>query len=357
MTRVDRALLFVFILLIATLAPHSEAHAQSPEAEVLFRDGRKLIKIGKLEAGCDKIEASEKLESSVGTLLNLGDCREKLGRIASAWAAFRKAEGLAKQRGDQQRRTEASQRANALEHKLPQLAIMITSKIDGLVVKRDDEVVNPVLWNTSVPVDPDTYTIIAEAPGYKPWRTEVTINGKLKRNVVNIPSLERAPVAETKPPEKLAPTELSIDKPAGSSAYAAGKSAVVIAPPPTVVAPRVTRVESRSRWTTMRKVSVGVGVAGLAAAGTGIYFGLRAKDLQEQSDKICPGKICDDPEGLRLNDRAQSAARNANIFYALGGVGVATSVVLWFVGAPSKETIVTPTVGRDHAGVSFAGKF
>src|SRR5690606_10533025 len=76
------------------------AHAQAAEAEVLFRDGRKLIKAGKLAEGCDKIAASERLESSVGALLNLGDCREKLGELASAWAAFRKAEARAKHAGN-----------------------------------------------------------------------------------------------------------------------------------------------------------------------------------------------------------------------------------------------------------------
>lgn len=344
MTRVDRATFVLLPILLASLS--SPAAAQSAEAEVLFRDGRKLIKAGKLEAGCDKLEASEKLESSVGTLLNLGDCREKLGRVATAWAAFRKAEAAAKRLGDTKRRNEASKRAIALEHKLPQLAIMVTSKVDGLVIRRDEEIVNPVVWNTHVPIDPDTYTIVAEAPGYKPWRTEVTINSKLKRHMVTVPVLEKAPVAATpKAPEKLAPTDLPITKPAEPS--------IVVAPP------IVTRVDApeRSRWTTMRKTAVGVGIAGVAAAGVGVYFGLRSNDLQSQSDEICPGSVCDDPEGLRLNDRAQSAARNANILYAVGGAGIVTGVVLWFVGKPDRETVITPTIGGDHAGVSFAGKF
>ena len=69
-------------------------HVWNAAAEALFREGRALIKHGKLAAGCDKLEASEKLESSVGTLLNLGDCRERLGKPATAWAAFRKAEAI-----------------------------------------------------------------------------------------------------------------------------------------------------------------------------------------------------------------------------------------------------------------------
>jgi hypothetical protein len=338
MTRDDRRSWFVACSILLAVLAAPEAHAQSAEAELLFREGRKLIKLGKLEAGCDKLEASERLESSVGTLLNLGDCREKLGRVASAWAAFRKAEALAKLRDEPRRRNEASRRAQALEHKLPHLAIMMMNPPPGLVVKRDGEVIDPVVWNRSVPIDPDTYTIVAEAPGHKPWRTEIRINGRLKRNTITIPALDRAPVA-TAPDEKLAPTEL----------------------PPPVAAPIETVVppprDTRGRWTTARKVALGAGIAGVVAAGAGVYFGVRASDYEDRSNDICPDTICDDPEGLRLNDRAQDAALTANVLYVVGGIGLATAGALWFIGAPDDETVITPTVGPDHAGVSFAGTF
>src|SRR5205085_9479358 len=117
--------------------------AQSAEAGTLFRDGRALIKAGKLQQGCDKLDASNKLEPRVGTLLNLGDCREKLGKLASAWAAFRKAEAIAKRSGkDDKRMTEAGKRATALESRVSNLVIEVKQPVDGLVIKRDDEVVD-----------------------------------------------------------------------------------------------------------------------------------------------------------------------------------------------------------------------
>src|SRR5512143_1351640 len=152
------------------------ARAQSAGAEALFRDGRSLIKQGKLDAGCDKLEASEKLESSVGTLLNLGDCREKQGRYATAWAAFRKAEDEAKRDGnDKKRQAEAKRRAQKLEDSLAQITIQVgpSSKSDGLVVKRDGETLDPAVWGTAIVVDPGNHKIVAEAPGEKPWSTEV----------------------------------------------------------------------------------------------------------------------------------------------------------------------------------------
>ncbi|MBA3500733.1 MAG: hypothetical protein M4D80_10780 [Myxococcota bacterium] len=335
-------MLFLTIPLLASLLASPKAHAQSAEAEVLFREGRKLVKAGKLEAGCDKIEASEKLESSVGTLLNLGDCREKLGRYASAWAAFRKAESQAKVRGgDEKRRNEAGKRASVLEPKLSQLVIMVNGKTDGLVIKRDDEPIDAPMWNTPLPVDPDKYVIVAEAPGYKPWRTEINVTGKQRRQVVSVPALEKAPVA-SQPREQLGPTSLQ---------------PVVVQPPPTQPTYVVEKRSAPSMWTTSRKVAVGVGVVGAAALGTGIYFGLRSKDYEDKSNELCPGSICDVPEGLRFNDKAQTAAMNANILYVAGGAAIAAGAVIWLVGGPDKEVRVMPNVSASGAGVSLGGKF
>jgi len=342
MTRVDALRWIVLPFTLATLvlaAP--EAYAQSAEAEVLFREGRKLIKAGRLEPGCDKLEASEKLESSVGTLLNLGDCREKLGRYASAWAAFRKAEATAKVQGrDEKRRNEASKRAMVLESKLSQLVIMVPGRVSGLVIKRDDEVVDTAMWNTPLPLDPDTYSVVAEAPGYKTWRTEVTVGTKLRRVVVTVPTLERAPVAVK--PEPLAPTTLPT---------------VVVPPPPVTATLVVEKQRSPSMWTKSRKVALGIGIVGVAAAGTGVYFGMRSRDLEDRSNEVCPTALCDDADALRDNDRAQTAARNANILYVAGGVALATSAVIWLVGGPDKEVRIVPSVGADRAGVSLGGTF
>lgn len=314
------------IIVLALASP--AAHAQSAEAEALFRDGRALIKRNQLAAGCDKLAASERLESSVGTLLNLGDCREKLGRLASAWAAFRKAEAMAKRAGgDDKRQAEAGRRAAALEPRLPNLVIEVPHAVDGLVVRRGDEVVDPAQWSTPLPMDPGSYTIIAEAPGYEPWRQTVTIAPANKRQVISVPALERAAVAA-------AP-----------------------APAPVVAVTREPRpITQRGTWSAARRISVGLAIAGAGALGTGIYFGVHSKHLEDQSDQRCPSTVCADPEGLRLNDQAKTAASRANILYVAGGAVAATAVVLWLIGAPS-ETIVTPAAGDHQLGVAVAGQF
>jgi hypothetical protein len=341
MTLADRACTVALLAATGLFVPLSTARAQSAEAEVLFRDGRKLIKQGKLGPGCDKLAASETIETSVGTLLNLGDCREKLGKVASAWAAFRKAEGLAKRSGgDDKRQVEARKRADKLEPMLANLVIQVDNRVDGLVVKRDGLVIDVGAWNTPVPVDPGSYAIIVEAPGFKLWRTDITVLHKAKR-IVSVPALERIPVAPT---------------PAAPPGVATSTAPVVISRSTEQLAPTQTPREP-SAWTGTRLLGLGLGLAGAGSIGAGVYYGMRAQDLQNQADARCPLVLCPDPEGLRLNNRAQTAATRANIFYVAGGIAVASSIVMFIVGGPEDRTVVSPTASADHVGVSVAGRF
>ncbi len=325
-----RSLLFV-------VATTSIVHAQSaPAAEALFTEGRNLIKAGKLEAGCDKLAASEKLDSSVGTLLNVGDCREKLGQTASAWAAFRKAEASAKRAGnDQKRMLEARRRAAKLETELSKIVIQIGKSTPGVVVKRDGQTIDAAVFNTPMPVDPGAHVIIAEAPGYKPFKTEVSIGKGGKRYVV-VPSLERIPAKVVATPP-------------------AAANVVVRDEPAVVTAPRYVTV--RETWNGTRKGAVVLGLAGAAAIGGGIYFGTRADDLSAQSDLRCPTSTCNDSLGLSLNSDAQTHAQRANIFFIAGGAAVAVATIMWFAGAPAESIVLAPTVGSDRAGAALVGRF
>jgi hypothetical protein len=312
-----------------------DARAQSAEAEALFNDGRSLIKAGKLAAGCDKLAASERLESSVGTLLNLGDCREKLGKLASAWAAFRKAEAKARRTGgDDKRQAEAGRRAALLEPRLSKLVIDVAERADGEVVRRDGEIVDDAEWNTPLPVDPGRYTITAEAPGRQPWRTTVAIETGTPRRLVGVPRLAPAePVASEPEAPWPPPRPELVRRPA---------------PPP------------RRTWTGTRAFSAVLAVAGAGGLGTGIYFGVHSHDLAERADARCPGAACSDPEGLRLNDQAQTAASRANVLYIAGGAALAGAAVLWLVGAPD-EVAVVPIAARSpagsHVGLAMTGRF
>ncbi|HEY5926622.1 MAG TPA: hypothetical protein VIV11_33275 [Kofleriaceae bacterium] len=343
MTPVNRV---IAVALAGLLLNVPAVRAQNAGAEALFREGRTLIKQGNLKAGCDKLEASEKLESSVGTLLNLGDCREKLGKLASAWASFRKAEALAQRDGnDKKRQREAARRAQKLEGDLANITIQVgpKSKSNGLVIKRNGEVVDAAVYGNAIVVDPGSHVVIAEAPGYRPWKMEVSVGKGGKRWVV-VPSLEAIP----EPPRPAAPVVVTPTPPPH-------------APPPTVVvdqpAPEPRVITVQRTWSTTRGIAVALGVVGAGAIGTGVYFGNRANELASQSDSICPTTTCDDPDGLRLNEDARDQAFRANVLFIAGGAAVAAATVLWFVGKPDETTVIAPSIGDSHVGASLTGRF
>lgn len=320
------------VIVIAVVASTTVAHAQKAEAEALFREGKKLMKKkGTVSAACKKFEASERLDPAIGTELNLADCREKNGQLASAWAMFVKAAQTGKHTA---RGVEAKNRAALLQGKLVSLTISVPDKarVDGLVVKRNDTVVEPGAYDTPVPVDPDEYVITAEAPGHEHWKLTVAVGKKNK--TVEVPRLDDLPPP---PPEP--------------------KTPVVVVQPKVVEPPKPPARHEPSSFTGTRKLAVALGVIGLGAGGGGVAFGLKAKDDEKQSDAICPNPRCYDSQAFDLNKKARDDGLIANIGMIGGGALVAGAIVLWFVGGPSHvgPVSVAPAVGRSSVGI--AGRF
>ncbi|HEX5098696.1 MAG TPA: hypothetical protein VFV94_04320, partial [Polyangiaceae bacterium] len=58
------------------------------QAESLFHQAVQRMDQGDYASACPLLEQSQALDPSSGTLLNLGDCYEHTGRLASAWRTF-----------------------------------------------------------------------------------------------------------------------------------------------------------------------------------------------------------------------------------------------------------------------------
>src|SRR5579863_8091245 len=58
-------------------------------ADSLFDEGRTLLEDGKITEACAKFaESFDKNRNAVGTIINLAQCKARLGKIASAVAMF-----------------------------------------------------------------------------------------------------------------------------------------------------------------------------------------------------------------------------------------------------------------------------
>jgi hypothetical protein len=160
------------LVLFALLTLHSRAaSADSVTAEALFQSGREALDKGDVKAACDRFEESYRLEPKPGTALNLGNCREQLGQVASAWQRFEEAAQTLP--ADDSRRAIARQRAAALSGKVPKLLLRLPAGAQGWVVLRDGVELGSASLNLALPVDPGTHQIEVRAPGHAPWHAGV----------------------------------------------------------------------------------------------------------------------------------------------------------------------------------------
>jgi hypothetical protein len=113
---------------------------------------------------------------------------------------------------------------------------------------------------------------------------------------------------------------------------------------------------------------IAVGAVALGAIGTGIYFGLQAKDLDDKVKKSIDenaaikggthwGDVASQKKAKDDYDKATDYAMLANILYAGGAVLAVVSVILFLVRSDKDEDIfanelyVSPAVGSEGGGV------
>ena len=317
-----RALLALAVVLTSA----GVARAQSAEAETLFREGKHLLKQGHIAEACDKLEASERLEPTAGTELNLADCREKNGQLATAWAMFVKAAATAKHSdSDGKREGEARRRAAELEPRLVHLRLVVPDDHPaGLVIKRNGSAIDAELWNQRIPVDPGNYVISAEAAGYEPWEATVTIKAKDRK--VEVPVLDKAAG------QSAVATAAPLATPAAQPAVSAHASASA------AVAPE------RPGMTTQRKAGLAVTGVGVGLLAGAFAIAAVANNHEGQSNTLCPSTFCQSANGLELNALARREATYANVGFGVAGAAIVTGAVLWALGGhkPPVEVTIDP---------------
>lgn len=333
-TRMTATLRYAIAAAVALLAcPVATASAQSAadkaNAEQLFNEARQLMDEDRHAEACPKLEASNKLDPGVGTLLNLGTCYEAIGKLASAWGIYREAEDRAQKEGQVKRVDYARKQAVALEPRLPRLIITAPSKdeVPGLQVKRDDTAVARVQFDSKIFVDPGPVTVTASAPGYVEFRKQVTAVEN-EEVVVEIPILEKAAVETTVPITGGPGPRGPVDGGGGSS---------------------------------RRLFGIIAGGAGVALLGTSAGIGLSARSKWDEAfdDGLCTDDNVCTAEGQSLTDSARTRA-NIATGVAVAGVAVVAAGAYLFFSAPSgdeKVARVVPSAGPDSLGLAVIGSF
>lgn len=311
-------------ILLASVVVHAEPAAE--EATRLFEEARTLAAAGNYVAACARFAASFELVPAPGTQLNLADCHERQGRLATAWHEFDAAATAATRAGNGDRAKFARQRADAIAPKLltvivklphpeqPELAVTVAGKpLPPAATVRDL-------------VDPGDVAIAVTAPGVPAFTR--TAHGAAGATVtIEVPEPEVATPAVTADPPPPA------------------------APPSDVVGSRRTS-----------RVRVAYGLAGVAAAsalaGTAFLI-VGRRDYNAAADgPHCQrqgGQLQCDEVGTAQIDHARRLAKASTGFAVGTGAALAAAAIVYLT-AP-RDRVVAPVVGGGTVGVALGLSF
>jgi len=317
--RTALALLSVLALPARVLAePKARAKAVDADvaaAEALFEQGRALMKQGRPQEACPKFWESQRLEPGLGTQFNLASCLEQLGKLASAHALFTEVADAAAATGQEERERVARARADAVAPQLTRLAILVPAgsspelrvMLDGVRLKETE-------WSSPVPIDPGVHRVRASGPGLSDWSTDIDIPSDGSVHQVLIP----------------ADAESSFFTPLNHK---------------------------------LALAAVGVAVVGFGAAS---YFTVHALSQKEDADATgCQGKQCPTQQGVDLRHQASSAGNLATVSVGIGVAGLAAAAALLWIVPKSESShveesatleltpVVAPGVGALLIGAGF----
>ena len=319
-------------------------------AEALFDEGRQLLGQGQYETACRRFEQSQAVDPGVGTLLYLGDCYERSGKLASAWAIFREASSAAQAAGQGDRSRIADERARKLSPNLSKLALLVSqeNRVAGFEVLLDGKPLSSALFGVPFPVDAGRHELTARAPGKESWSSLIQIKPGGDYQNVQVPALAATPgVGPTLSGNGFSPAAPSTPSAVSGAGVDAGTGA------------------SHPALSSQQLVGIGVAAGGLVAVGVGALFGLSAASKDDEAKAGCDATRCFTQEAADLNEDARSAALIANLSYGVGIAAVATGAILYFssdIGAGSEQARqrplrLTPALGRSHGMALVSGEF
>lgn len=321
------------------------AAAEKALAEGLFQDGRKLMDEGKVREACAKFAESQRIDPSVGTLLNLAVCHEKDGKTASAWAEFKEAAALSSSIGQHDRAEFAERRASEIEAKLSRLRLEVTRAEPGMVITLNGkELRAAAAAGSGIPLDPGEATIEAEAPGKRRWSQRVVIGPGPSTTAVTIP-----PLADAAAPPRGAAAPVGDERAARPSPQRQPPAS----PPPGPV-------DEGSPVRTLGFIAGGVGLAGI---GVGSVFGAITLAKAADVDKGCSDSDGCSPADVDTNEAARTTATVSTIAFGAGlaclGAGVA---MVLMSTSPSKAEAstrfwVAPDIASTGGRVVVGGRW
>lgn len=191
-----RVVLVCLALTLVSPTVSAQTH-DATTAEALFNEGRAAANAGDFARACAKFRESNRLDPAPGTVLNLADCEERLGHLATAWTLYRAVTQRVPE--SDERHTLARARAQALEPRLPKLTVVLAPGAPKAArVLRDGIELGSAALDTALPVDPGEHTLMVQAPGLISTERRVTLaEGQSERVVLKVGARAARPEADS----------------------------------------------------------------------------------------------------------------------------------------------------------------
>jgi tetratricopeptide (TPR) repeat protein len=288
------------ISLLVLALTSASALAEPTKADLLFDEGKKLEGDGKWQEACEKFAASSQLDPEApGTLLNLGLCNEKLGKLATAIDWYKKAEDHARRFKMKEYEQEAGERTKSLEPRVPIVKIEFAQELpaggqvtlDGKPVRTEDV--------ARFGVDPGSHDLVITAPHVKRVDKKITVEEGKEQTVQ-------------------------------------------------VDAWVTTHTMMRDDGKTKRRLAYGLGAAAIILEGVNVTVGLVERSKYNDAKSTIQERN-DADDAVRLWSTATFAA----------GLVAGGLAVYFYVTAPKAETYeaVLPIVSTDEVGVAYTHRF
>jgi hypothetical protein len=294
--------------------------ADTAAADAAFQEGRALMAAGDLAAACARFEDSRRFEAAVGTELNLGECYERLGRLASAQRAFLAGAAMAEQLGQPERARRAQERAASLAERMSTITLVVPSQAHALTLLLDGTPLPRTQWGAATPLDPGTHSVEARAPGQKPWSVQIVVRDRAERVSVTVPELATQP-AVSEPPALAPAAPVHAD-----------------AQPPRA----------------FRAARIGLFSGGALTLIAGGALGLRAWKAWDRRNTLCDGDICERAAD-RPTRQAQRAANWSTGLCVTGAAALSAGLSLWAFGPRGSQASLR--VAPHAAELSFGKAF
>jgi hypothetical protein len=312
----------VALLALVALAAHAHAQQPSPNtvaADQAFKQGRELFKAGKYADACEQFARSQQLDPAHGTLFNLSQCSERIGKLATAAAGYRE---LVANDTNEQRKATAAERLKDITPRIPKLVVHIDNPPPGLDVEIDSkDGPRNIPANTPVEVDFGDYSVVARARGHTEIISRVNIVQEGKTTTVEGTLVRGASNSESIGVRK---HDQAAPAPSHRKLYALGA----------------------------------LGTGGAAVVG-GVVLGALARSSWNEAKDVCGGTTCTTQADLdRANELGDAARTKATLstILVIGGAVVGGVGAYLLVTTPGGTTIA-PTATDSSAGVSISGSF